>query len=789
MSEEPPRANGSRGSPSRQDLAVALWSAIRRSEQRQGRDLDRVVLARRVNISPSSLYAYLQGRTLLRSTTLDRLLDELKATPAEKRELGSLREAVELGDQRSRTVESRAVESRPSGLPRPRQLPPVTRDFVGRAAELRTLDALLTDGECGTPFIVVIHGTPGVGKTTLALHWAHRLKDRCPDGQLHVNLRGFDDDRPPDPGQALDGLLQALGAAPKSVPCDVDAKTALFRSFMVDRRMLLILDNARSAESVRPLLPSTDGALVIVTSRNQLDGLVVREGAHRLGLDVLPYRDALALLERRLGAPRLAAEASAADELVELCARLPLALSVSAAKVGASLETFVRRTRDFHDRLEALGSHESDLDLRTVFRTSYALLPRPAARLFRLLGLHAGPDIDEYACAALLDEDAPAARAALSVLASGNLVGEQPDGRFGSHDLLRAFARSLADDSPPDDRGAAVSRVLDHYLSTVVHAGRHIQECRTDDLPWAPPPRQLPPVTDYGEAMTWFTAALPTLRAMIAQAVAEGFDSHAWRLACASSVFLRRTGRRADRVLIQHAGLTAALRSGSPAVVATSQRLLADALTRMGQFPQALSLLSSSLTTYTELSDTRGVFQARLSLVRTHEAAGNPAAALRHAEAAYGLTTALGDRLARADALTHLAKQKQHLNRYDESLPHALRALRLYVRIGYAEGEADILRTIGRAEQHLGRPVEAVAHYERSLELDRLLGDRFWEAHKLQDLAGGLEAAGDPGAARRRREEAWAAFVALRHPTADLIRAELDGAAPGVPGTAGQDPP
>ncbi|MDX2680347.1 ATP-binding protein [Streptomyces soliscabiei] len=752
---------------------MALWSAIRRSEQRQRRDLDRASLARRVGVSPSSLYAYLKGRTLLRSTTLDKLLDELKATPVEKRELASLREAVEHADQRDRVI-----DSPPSGLPKPRQLPPVTRGFAGRASELRTLDALLAEEVPGTPFIAVIHGTAGVGKTTLALYWAHRLKDRYPDGQLHVNLRGFDADQAPDPGQALDGLLQALGAAPESVPCELDAKAALFRSFLAGRRMLLVLDNARSAEFVRPLLPAAGGTLVIVTSRNQMDGLAVREGAHRLALGVLPYRDALALLERRLGAPRLAAEASAADELVELCARLPLALSVSATKVGASLETFVRRTRDVHDRLEALGSHESDLDLRTVFQTSYALLPEPAARLFRLLGLHAGPDIDEYACAVLLDDDVPAARAALGVLASGNLVGEQSGTRFGSHDLLRAFARSLADDTPPEDRRATVSRVLDHYLGAVVHAGRHIQVCRTEDLPWAPPPRQLPPIGDYGEAMAWLTAVLPTLRATVAQAVAEGLDSHAWRLAWASAVFLRRTGRRADRVLIQHAGLTAALRSGSPAVVATSRRLLADALTRVGQIPRALSLLHTSLTTCAELGDTRGVFQARLSLIRTHEAAGAPATALRHAEAAYGLTASLGDSLARADALTCLAKQEQHLNRHTESLHHARRALRLYVRIGYAEGEADILRTIGRAEQQMGRPEEAVARYERSLDLDRLLGDRFWEAHKLQDLAGALEAAGDIGAARLRREEAWAAFDALRHPTADLIRAELDGAGP-----------
>ncbi|MER5652693.1 AAA family ATPase [Streptomyces sp. NBC_01281] len=751
---------------------MALWNVIRRCEQRQGRDLDRTVLAQRANISPSSLYAYLKGRTLLRSTTLDRLLDELKASPAEKRELASLREAVETTEQRERTADGR----RPSGLPTPRQLPPAVRGFAGRAAELRALDAMLAGADPGVPLIVVIHGTPGVGKTTLALCWAHRLKDRYPDGQLHVNLRGFDAEQAPDPGQALDGLLQALGAAPESVPCELDAKTALFRSFMDDRRMLLVLDNARSAEFVRPLLPSTGGTLVIVTSRNQMDGLVVREGAHRIGLGVLPYREALALLERRLGAPRLAAEASAADELVELCARLPLALSVSATKVGASLETFVHRTRDVHDRLAALGSHESDLDLRTVFHTSYTLLPGSAARLFRLLGLHAGPDIDAYACAALLDDDVPAAHAALSVLAAANLVGEQPGARFGSHDLLRAFARSLADDTPPDDRRASVSRLLDHYLGTAVHAGRHVQMCRTEDLPPAPLPRRLPPISDYDQAMAWFTAALPSLRATVAQAVAAGFDSHAWRLARALAVFLRRTGRRADRVLIQHAGLTAARRSGSPADVATSQRLLADALTRMGQTLQALGLLRSSVTTFVELGDIRGVFQARLSLIRTHEAAGDHTAALRHAEAAYGLTVTLGDSLARADALTYLAKQHQRLDRPDRSLHFALRALRLYVRIGYVEGEADILRTIGRAEQHLGRPEEAVAHYERSLELDRLLGDRFWEAHKLQDLAGALEAAGDRGAAHLRREEAWAAFVALRHPAADLIRAELDGA-------------
>lgn len=786
MSDESPPGLGEDLGLLRERLAEQLSLLLIRRERQLGRPLGRAELARLINVSKSSLYAYLKGTTLPRTNVFDRLLTVLGADAAEMRVLSTLRDTIEVAQQRSRA----AGAERPQGdswrepgagqsvpLPVPRQLPPVTRYFAGRDAELGLLGRLLDEADAAATVVGVIDGTAGVGKTTLALRWAHQVKGGYPDGQLHVNLRGFDPEGPVDPGEVLHRFLQALGVAPESIPASRDAKTALYRSLLADRRILVVLDNAASAADVRPLLPGTATCLVIVTSRDRLDSLVVREGAHRVTLDVLPYREALSLLERWLGPRRLAEQAAAADELMELCARLPLALSIVAARAagrpGGSLEALAVRLRGVPDRLDALGAGAADLDLRKVFQASYALLPGPAARLFLLLGAHVGPDVDAHACAALLGAGAPP-RADLDALTGAHMLTEQADGRFSSHDLLRAFARQLAGRLDEQARRAAIERVLDYYLCTAVRAGRHIEPCRAGELPEAGPRWPGPPIEDYAQAIAWFTAELPTLHATMEQAAAEGFDGHVWRLAWAATVFLRRTGRRAERVAVHRAGLAAAERIGDRVVSATSRRLLADGLARLGEHAEALELLESSLAECRALGDARGAFQAHLSLTRLHNATGAHVAALAHAEEALRSSADVGDLLARADALAAVTKQRERLGAHAGALPLGRRALDLYRRLGYWEGEADALRTIGGIERRLGRPEEAIARYERSLELDRRLGDRFWAAHVLDDLADAHEATGDPARARERREEALAIFESMRHPAAEAVRARLD---------------
>jgi tetratricopeptide (TPR) repeat protein len=272
-------------------------------------------------------------------------------------------------------------------------------------------------------------------------------------------------------------------------------------------------------------------------------------------------------------------------------------------------------------------------------------------------------------------------------------------------------------------------------------------------------------------AMSWFTAELPTLRAMIAQAAAHGYDAHAWQLTWAVTVFLRRTGRRGERVRLHRIGLAAAERAGTPLVRAVGKRLLADGLTRLGEVEEAHELLETSLEECRALGDARGVFQAHLSLVRLWEARGGRHEALRHAEAALALTAGMGDLLARADGLNALARQQLRLGLDERSRVHAKRALALYERLAFTEGEADALRTLGRVELRLGRPRDAIGCLLRARELNQRLDDRFWEAHVLADLADAYELVGETGRSRVSRAEAAEAFERLRLPVAEAARA------------------
>ena len=355
----------------------------------------------------------------------------------------------------------------------PAQLPADAAAFSGRQAALAQLDSHLPDqGERRSPAMVVIAGTAGVGKTALAVHWAHRVRDLFPDGQLYVDLRGWAAGAPLLPIDALAGFLSALGVPAAEVPDEVQQAAALYRSLLAGKRMLVVLDNARSPGQVRPLLPASPGCAVVLTSRDQLRGLIARDGAVRFDLDVLTPRDARTLLTRLLGVERVEAEPEAAAELVRLCGYLPLALRIAAANLSGRPRTTVAAyvaELASGDRLRALeAAEDADAALRVAFDRSYAALPAPAQRLFRLLGLVPGPGVGPQAAAALAATDAAAAAALLDRLASAHLASERAPNRYVLHDLLRRYAadRASAEDSLAD-REAAIGRLLDHYLHGV----------------------------------------------------------------------------------------------------------------------------------------------------------------------------------------------------------------------------------------------------------------------------------------------------------------------------------
>lgn len=749
-----------------------LSRLLLRVERTTGRSVDRAGLARRLNVSQSSLYAYLSGQTLPRQHIFDSLLHILDATDYEVVQLNMLRDALETGKRAGRVGRSAmAVPDRPM---RPRQLP-IAVHCVGRATEINQLDAILDGHPQHSPCIVVIDGTAGVGKTTLATNWVHRVRSRYPDGQLYVDLQGYSPEAPADPEQVLHGLLEAFGVPPRSIPVGLDAKAALYRTVAADQKLLFFLDNASSVAQIRPLLPSGPRCLVVVTTRNRMEGLSIREGAHALTLDVLSPAASLELLGFRLGRDRLAEEADAAADIVELCCRLPLALGIAAARLakpGLTLGAYAARMRTC--RLDALGSTDPDIDLRTGFQASFALLPDDSARLFRLLGAFSGPDIDVSACAALADASPAETARLLGVLVDASMLVELPSGRFTSHDLLREFARHSSDDIDASERRAALRRALDHYVRTAIAASRLIRPDRMDELPEPDAEPVIARMDSLDDAMRWFAAEMPVLDVVLTHATNQGFDVHAWKLAWACNVFLRRTGRSLERVRMHRSGLAAALRVADPVVCAISKRLSADALARAGYPDQAVGMLTDSLRESEALGTVRNVFQAHLSFVRMWESSGQISEALPHARSALALAAGIADPLVLADSRNALARVLLGLGEHEQAVSHGAAALALYQEVGFPEGEADILRTLGTADRHRGRFDQAVAHFESALGLERLLRDTYWETRVLLDLADAHQASGDAVLARACRRDALTVVESMHHPIPLLF--------PGAPG-------
>ena len=388
-----------------------------------------------------------------------------------------------------------------------------------------------------------------MGKTALAVHWAHRVATQFPGGQLYVNLRGFDPVGPAlDPGQALRGFLDAFAVVPERIPASLDDQVALYRSLLAGLRVLVVLDNARDAEQVRPLLPGSPGCLAVVTSRNHLTGLIATQGAHLLDLDLLPPAEARELLARRLGAGRAGREPDAVEQIMAGCARLPLALTIAAARAATSpdfpLAVFAAELGEAGRVLDPFDSGDVATDVRAVFSWSYRALSRGAARLFRLLGLHPGPDITLGAAASLAGITPDQARAMLAELTRGHLLAEHRPGRYAFHDLLRAYATEQAQTCDDDGaRGAAVARVLDHWLHAARAAVTLIDPFFAPAAPAPPRPGVVlaGPAT-AGEALNWFTNERATLLAAVLLAAEAGFATHAWQLAWALNTFLLRRG-------------------------------------------------------------------------------------------------------------------------------------------------------------------------------------------------------------------------------------------------------
>ncbi|MFL6143411.1 MAG: tetratricopeptide repeat protein [Labedaea sp.] len=681
----------------------------------------------------------------------------------------------------------RRSESTVDRMRAPAQLPADVAGFAGRAEHLGRLDALLGGRERDTAVrIAVITGTPGVGKTAVAVHWAHRVRKEFPDGQLHVDLRGYTGGPPVRPLEALTRFLRALGVPAERVPVDPEEAANLYRTQLADRRVLVLLDNAASADQVRPLLPGNPGCLVVVTSRDRLTGLVAREGAHRLGLDVLDEDDSTALLARMLGTGRVRAEPQAAAELGRICAHLPLALRIAAANLGTAPG---RRISDHVTELRAHGrvisTDESDRGaVRAAFETSYARLEPGTRRMFRLLGLVPGPDFTTDAAAALAGGSVDGARRAVGQLAAAHLVAAPAAGRYQFHDLLRDYAAGLARFEDADECDSAVDRLQDFYLHTADRATRLLYPSALR-LPAGPGTSRVT-LDSERAAIDWLEAE----RANLVAATGPGFGvpSYAWRIADTLRGWFVSRGHGADGLAVCRTALAAAERAGDQAGQASAYDVLGLTHYNLGELRRAIACHAEALAISRRIGNPAAEASALHNVGRACAHLGQPARAIRFHQEALEINRRIGNRHGEAMTLNYLGSaalvlgspgraracsiaalrlareigdryvQVRALNSlglihwaamggYPAAEGYFTRALALAREIGFCYGEASVLIGLSRVCRCTGRPAEAIGYCAEALAVMRDRGIRLFEGRALTELAQAHLQLGDVGAA------------------------------------------
>jgi DNA-binding SARP family transcriptional activator/tetratricopeptide (TPR) repeat protein len=668
----------------------------------------------------------------------------------------------------------------------PRQLPTAARHFTGRKTELEALGAALLDdrpGEMATVPIVVITGPAGVGKTTLAVTWAHQAAERFPDGQLFINLRGFHpSDEPLTCAQSIREFLDALQIPAERIPPDLEARATLLRSVLAGKRILMVLDNARDVAQVRPLLPGTAGCAVLITSRSQLTGLVAAEGAGVVPIPVMTSHEARELLARILGPARVAAEENSAEELAALCARLPLALSIAAARAASephlTLAGFCAAMRSAATRLDVLDTGDPASSARTIFSWSYQALSEPAARMFRLLCLHPGSDLSARAAASLAAVPVPQALKQLDELTRHHMLDQVTPGRYAFHDLLRAYAaeQAAARDGHAA-RQAAIHRVLDYYLHACHDAALLLSPTREPITPAEPQPGVAQvSFGGQGEALVWLEAERPVLLAAVTQASETGFDVHAWQLPLTLATYLSLRGHWLDWVATQHTAVTAARRIGDKAGQARAERGLGRAYERLCWYQDSFAHLQEALELYRQLGDIGGQADVHLTSARLLEVQGDHAESLSHAEQSLRQFRLAGHEAGHADALNAVGWQHAQLGHYELALAHCQQALSLCRELGSRHGEAATLDSLGYSHHHLGHYADAIACQRQALSLLGELGHQPNRAEVLVHLGDTHQAAGQPTAARDAFEQALAILDDLQHPGADQVRAKLRAA-------------
>jgi DNA-binding SARP family transcriptional activator len=619
----------------------------------------------------------------------------------------------------------------------PAQLPADVNGFTGRDRYLEDLDARLPAGDdppATAVAVSVIAGTAGAGKTALAVHWAHRVRDRFPDGQLYVNLRGYADAPPVQPVEALARFLRALGVPPDQTPSDPDEAAALYRGSLAGRRVLVLLDNAGAPDQVRPLLPASPGCLALVTSRDRLDGLVARDGAVPLALGALTEGEARELLARALGAGKVDAEPEAAAELARLCGQLPLALRIAAANLSARPHASIaeyagRLSRDRIASLEVDGDPQAAV--RAAFDLSYTALPDDARRLFRLLGLVPGPDFTAPASAALMDSGLTPAVRLLERLSAAHLVGERTAGRYALHDLLRSYAaQRVAAEESGGARDAALHRLYGYYQDHVDAAAAVAY----------PSQLRLPaqPGTSFASdtaALTWLGEELPNLVAAVRTAAAQGPYETCWRLADGlRGYFFLRTAT-GDWEVVAGAARTAGAAANHPSALAAAYLSLGLLESVLGRAERSIEYNLAAA------AHARRAGWAEAEAASLANVGGQYTQLGRLREAADYCTRALamhrqtGWEAGQANQLGNLGLIYYRLGRLELAYDHGRQAAELYQRLGSAAEQARVSGAVGVTYHAMGRLDEAATVLTGALAVHSVIGDRLFYAYTLVDLA------------------------------------------------------
>jgi DNA-binding SARP family transcriptional activator/tetratricopeptide (TPR) repeat protein len=625
----------------------------------------------------------------------------------------------------------------------PRELPAPVAGFVGRSGELATLSALLDRShQQARPAIVIsaIGGTAGVGKTALAVQWAHQVVGLFPDGQLYVNLRGYDPDRPMTAAEALAGFLHALGVPGRDIPPREDERAARYRSLVAGKRVLIVLDNAGSVEQVRPLLPGSASCAVVVTSRDALAGLVARDGATRLELGLLPLPDAIGLLRVLIGR-RIDEDTADAETLAGQCCRLPLALRVAAelsvARPDVPLAQLVGELTDQQRRLDLLDAGgDPRTAVRTVFSWSYRHLDPDAARAFRLAGLHPGPDFEAYAAAALTGDGLEQARTVLGALARAHLIQPAGPGRYGLHDLLRAYARELAEaHDGEDDQREALTRLLDHYLHTAAAAMDTLypaERHRRPRIRRSAGPQ--PPVTKPAAALKWLDDQRAVLVALIDLAAAGGWSSYVDGLAVTLFRYLDQGGYCAEALTIHTRARQAAGQAGDRAAEGRALFALGATYVRQRRVEEAIAFLGQALEVFRDTADQAGQARTLHSLGLTAYDQGRYRQAAGYHAQALSMFRAAGDRKGEASVLVALGTSGERRGQYNEAADSYRQALALYREIADRSGEANAIGNLGILEEHTGRYAQAADYHRQALTTFREIGNRIGEVQAFNNL-------------------------------------------------------